>query len=276
MARRDAKLLSRIAMVSLLHSLVLCSGLAQEPALTMPPACVMSGSRILAEASKSSGEPRSVLISVDPATSERIAIPVMEPRQAIALYASGVALVENAGGRWALVAATRSVAVPLPDLAVFGLTLGQSLVSLPARWVVDRYSGPNATSFRMIDRSTRAVVLETSFVRRIELAASASSADGRFFVHVQANNLASEVFAFDGMTLNRRTASLRHDARLAAFAISLTFSPDASCLAISMEREGDPTPGTWIIDLTANALKPVWVDLGFVLAWLPTGEGAYV
>jgi len=276
MARRDAKLLSRIAMVSLLPALFYPSAMAHQVAQIDSPSCMEAGSRLLVEAPKGPSDSGSALVSVDPATSERIAIPVMEPRQAIALYASGVALVENAGGRWALVAATRSVAVPLPDLAVFGLTLGQSLVSLPARWVVDRYSGPNATSFRMIDRSTRAVVLETSFVRRIELAASASSADGRFFVHVQANNLASEVFAFDGMTLNRRTASLRHDARLAAFAISLTFSPDASCLAISMEREGDPTPGTWIIDLTANALKPVWVDLGFVLAWLPTGEGAYV
>lgn len=162
--------------------------------------------------------------------------------------------------------------MPVPGLAATGLMLGQSLASEPPRWVMQRHSTRDATSFRMIDRSTDAVVLETSFQRRIELSASASSPDGRLFVHVQANNVASEVVIVDATTLTERTISIPHDARLAAFAISLTFSPDASCLAISMEREGDPDRDTWIVDLTATSPTPEWANLGYVLAWLPIGE----
>jgi hypothetical protein len=143
---------------------------------------------------------------------------------------------------------------------------------LPApRWVVERQPSAATIVYRVIDRSTGATAAGLSFPRRIELSTSASSPDGRFFVHVQANNVASEVVIVDAGTKRQWTVLLPHDARLAAFAISLTFSPDASCLAITMEREGDPRPETWTISLSGDRIDPQRVDWGSVLAWVETG-----
>jgi len=272
MAKGDGRRQSWLFVISLVSTLAFRSGLVQTSAPMLAPACVSAESRLLVEAATAQGGSGSGLVSVDPATGVRIPILVDEPRRTVALDARGLVLVQDAAERWALITATESAALPVPDLAVTGLMLGRSLANEPPRWVAQRHSTPDGTSFRIIDRSRHTVVLETSFRRRIELAASASSADGRFFVHVQANNVASDVFIFDALTLDRRTSSIPHDARLAAFAMSLTFSPDASCLAISMEREGDPEPDTWIVDLTATSSTAERVELEYVLGWVPTSQ----
>ncbi len=172
-----------------------------------------------------------------------------------------------------LVPVTGGAAVPVPEPVAAALRVGRML-SLPApRWVVDQQPLADTIVYRVLDRSTGAIAVTLSFPRRIELATSASSPDGRFFVHVQANNVASDVVVVDAWTKRQQSGTLPHNARLAAFAMSLTFSPDASCLAISMEREGDAHPETWVIGLTtSDEIAPWRVDVGYVLAWVATDE----
>lgn len=266
MAKADLPRSTALVLIALIVALTFPDGMAQTAAPILAPACVTSESRLLVDA-------RSELESVDPATDARITIPVAQPRSVIALEASGIVLVELAAGRWSVVSAiVESGTIPLPGLATWGIRLSQPLTEPPPRWEVTRAVTASGTDYWIRDRATRDVVLETSFRRRIELSASASSPDGRVFVHLQANNVASEVFIFDAMTLVQRSISIPHDARLAAFAISLTFSPDASCLAISMEREDDPHPDTWIVDLTSSSPTPEQADLGYVLAWIALDE----
>lgn len=262
MAKGSGRLLTLIGALALIAFLAAPGGLAHRTGSIMPPPCATPGSRLLVES-------RSMLAAVDPATGVETSLPVTEPRRVVGLGSSGVALVENAADEWALVPVIGGGAVPIPDGVATALLLGSAFRSSSPRWIVERQPDPNATLVRVIDRSTRRVVLETSFPRRIELSASASSPDGRYFAHVQANNVASEVVIFDAMTRARRMVSLPHNGRLAAFAISLTFSPDASCIAISMEREGQGEAETWLVDLTARVPVPDTVDAGYVLAWLP-------
>ncbi len=260
---RDSRLSRLLLVVSLLLVLPHSSALARTPTPHLAEACLRSESRILVE-------DRSGLVSVDPVTGARTRIPVAEPRRVVALHATDLVLVEDARDRWVLVPIIGGATVRVPRLAAATLLLGQALTRPAPRWMVKRKPLADAVAYRVVDRSTDATVYSVSFERRIELAAASSSPDGRFFVHVQANNVASEVVIVDAVTRRQRTAILPHDARLAAFAISLTFSPDASCLAISMEREGDAAPQSWTLDLTGDAIAPRPVEWGSVLAWKAT------
>lgn len=265
MAKGSGRLLARIAALALIALLTVPSGLVLQAEPITPPACMMTGSRVLVEE-------RSALVSVDPVTGARTSFPVREPRRVVALGASGHALVADARDRWSLVPVTGGGVVRLAEPVVAALLLGRTATQPPPHWVVEREPMADAIAYRVVERRSGATVTAVSFPRRIELAASASSPDGRYFVHVQANNVASEVAIVDARTTRRRTATLPHDAPLAAFAISLTFSPDRSCLAISMEREGGVAPESWAIDLSSDTSAPRPVVWGSVLAWVAPGE----
>ncbi|MBA2246952.1 MAG: hypothetical protein H0W23_02400 [Chloroflexia bacterium] len=201
-----------------------------------------------------------------------MSLPVREPRRVVALGASGVVVVEDSRSRWTLVPVTGGGVVRLAEPVAAALLLGQAASRPPPRWVVEREPMADAIAYRVVERRSGATVTAVSFPRRIELAASASNPDGRYFIHVQANNVASEVAIVDARTTRRRSVTLAHDAPLAAFAISLTFNPDGSCLAISMEREGGAAPESWALDLTSDTSAPRTVDWGSVLAWVAPGE----
>ncbi len=265
MAKGSGRLLARIGALALIALLAAPSGLALQAQPVMPPACVMTGSRVLVEE-------RSALVSVDPVTGARTSLPVHEPHRVVALGASGIVLIEDSWSRWSLLAVTGGEVVRLAEPVAAALLLSRAATRPPPRWVVERELKADAIAYRVVERRSGATVTAVSFPRRIELAASASNPDGRYFIHVQANNVASEVAIVDARTTRRRSVTLPHDAPLAAFAISLTFNPDGSCLAISMEREGGAAPESWALDLTSDTSAPRPVDWGSVLAWVTPSE----
>ena len=125
------------------------------------------------------------------------------------------------------------------------------------------------TRIVITDALTGRVVLDERFARRIELAASAVSPDGRFTVYVQGNNLATEVTILDALQASVRLVRIAHDADLAPFAIGIVFSPARACAALSMERVGGPGPEAWLVDLEGGAVSRLDSSGASVVDWLP-------
>lgn len=265
MAKGKGPVRQRIGALVLIALLVAPRGLAHRTAPALQPECVTTGSRLLAVA-------RSALVSVDSATGARVSLSVQHPRRVVPLAAFGLALVQDSHDRWALVPVTGGVALPVPGPIAATLLVGRALTLPATRWIVERLPSTDAVNIRIVDRARDDTAYSVSFPRRIELAASASSADGRFFVHIQANNVASEVVIVDALARRQRTVTLPHDARVAAFAISLTFSPDTSCVAISMERADVPAPESWFVGLLTDSATIEPVDWGYVVAWPPAAK----
>lgn len=147
---------------------------------------------------------------------------------------------------------------------------GQALLAgiVPGRWRVDRSSGDEAHRIVVIHRRSGGRVFDVAFDRRIELATAVSSPSGRFTVHVQGNNVASEVTILDAQTGMSQHVRLQHDARLAAFAIGVAISPDETCAAISMERDGGDGAETWLLELGSGDVRLLPVPDAFVLGWV--------
>ncbi len=140
---------------------------------------------------------------------------------------------------------------------------------VPGRWHVERTPGDGGLRIEVIDRWSGDQVFDISFARRIELAASAVSPSGRLTVHVQANNIASELTLLDAHTGVSRRVDIRHGAQLAAFAIGVAFSPGERCVAISMERAGGGGAETWLVDPESGEVLPLPLTDIFVVAWPP-------
>lgn len=134
-------------------------------------------------------------------------------------------------------------------------------------WQVVRTSLPHAYLIELRSVETGRLELSATFDRRIELAMSVVSPSSRQVAFIQANNLASEVTLMDAESATRRTVLIRHDAPLAAYAIQAAFSPDESCLAISMERSGGSGPETWLVDLATGEVSDRIA--GDLVGWLP-------
>lgn len=138
---------------------------------------------------------------------------------------------------------------------------------VPARWHVARTSNDLEQRVTVYDRHTGEPVFNVSFARRIELATALVSPSGRFTVHVQANNIASEVTVLDAQSGTTRSLDIPHDARLAAFAIGVAFSPGDECAAISLERVGGDGAETWLLDLASGEVHELPVPDVFVIGW---------
>lgn len=161
-------------------------------------------------------------------------------------------------------------AVPLPPEIVQIVERGWKRLEgvVPPPWHVVRTSNDREQRVAVYDRQTGRTVVDVAFARRIELATAKVSSTGRFTVHVQANNIASEVTILDAQSGRARSLEIRHDARLAAFSIGVAFSPDETCAAISMERVGGNGPETWLLDLVSSEVRQVPVPDVFVVAWI--------
>jgi hypothetical protein len=138
----------------------------------------------------------------------------------------------------------------------------------PPKWTVTRVGGDRAVRVVVTARATNQVVLDESFDRRIELATVASTPDGRITLFVQANNIASEITILDAETGTVRQVRIRHSADLAAFAITIVYSPDYRCAAISMERVNGPGAESWLLDFTSGELRTILVNDVSVLDWV--------
>ena len=159
--------------------------------------------------------------------------------------------------------------VPLsPDVARI-VERGWNLLKgvVPARWHVARTSNDREQRVAVSDRQSGETVFDVAFARRIELSTAVVSSTGQFTVHVQANNIASEVTVLDAENGVSRQVELRHDERLAAFAIGVAFSPGEECAAISMERVGADGAETWLLDLASGDARPLPVPDAFVIGW---------
>ncbi|MDQ3653549.1 MAG: hypothetical protein M3457_00530 [Chloroflexota bacterium] len=160
--------------------------------------------------------------------------------------------------------------VPLnPDVARI-VERGRNLLEgvVPARWHVARTSNDLEQRVAVYDRQSGETVFDVAFALRIELSTAVASSSGRFTVHVQANNVASEVTVLDAQSSTTRSLSIPHEARLAAFAIGVAFSPNETCAAISMERVGGDGAETWLLDLESGEVRPLPVPGAFVLGWI--------
>jgi len=139
---------------------------------------------------------------------------------------------------------------------------------VPARWHVARSSNDREQRVAVYDRQSGETVFDVAFARRIELSTAVVSSSGRFTVHVQANNIASEVTILDAQSGTTRSLDIPHDAHLAAYAIDVAFSPDETCAAISMERIGGDGAETWLLDLASGDVRPLPVPDAFVIGWI--------
>ena len=144
-----------------------------------------------------------------------------------------------------------------------------SQVPWPPRWSVARTADAAGTHIVVTDPETGVVVLDARFGRRIELAASAVSADGRFTIHVQGNNIATEVTILDALTASTHRVRIAHNAGFAPVAIGIAFSPAGACAALSMERIGGPGPETWLVDLGDGSVARLESAGILVVDWLP-------
>jgi len=147
---------------------------------------------------------------------------------------------------------------------------GQALLTriVPGPWYVEWGSDDEAHRIVVTDRRTGVRVVDVSFDRRIELSTAVSSPSGRYTVHVQGNNVASEVTILDARAGTGQRVRIPHDARLAAFAIGVAIGPDETCAAISMERAGGQGAETWLLDLTSGEVQVLPVPGAFVLGWV--------
>lgn len=235
----------------------------------VPPGCEAPGSRLLAEVPANASGTISSLFSIDPESSARRRLPIEQPRTVIPLPPPGAAVVGDASGQHYLVLLPDRRATPVPEgivTAIETVRAGLEPFRFP-RWSTQRTRDETGLRLRIIDRARDRVVVDTVFRRRIEIAATAESPDGRFVIHLQANNVASELTVFDAETGIRKDLRIFHDAPLAAYALSLTFSPEASCLAVSMTRAGQ-LPEAWTVDLRQPVLTVTPLDDVFVLAWI--------
>ncbi len=250
---------------------VLLTGLGFGDAVqgAMPSRCAMPGTRILAEAPVDESGMNRSLISIDPLDVSMNRLPIHDPLAVTPVKQPGFAIIGDASGQDYLVRLPDGQTAPVPGAIATAVETTGSVASLfrSPRWVTLRTYDAAGLRLRIVDRNRNRVVVDTVFPRRIEIAATATSSDGRFVVHLQANNVASELTLFDAELGTRRELRIPHDASLAAYALSLTFSPDGSCLAVSMTREGE-RPESWLVDpwqpdLTARPIVDV-----FVLAWI--------
>ena len=139
---------------------------------------------------------------------------------------------------------------------------------MPGYWSIERIATGRGVAFYITETASAEPVMSAQFDRRIEIAAAVSTPDGRFTVHVQANNIASEVTVLDASLARRQLVTIPHNATLAAFSIGIAFSPGQSCVAISMERVGGPGAETWLVDMATGSVTTVPVPDAFVLDWV--------
>jgi hypothetical protein len=252
--------------VVLIAALVFGGSAAQA---AMPSGCAMPGTRVLADAPLDGSGSTSSLISIDPVDGRADRLPISNPRSVTMAVQPGFVIVDDAVGRHHLVRLRDGRTAPVPGVVVMAAETVRSFGELfhPARWDVLRTYDEVGLRLRIVDRDRTQVVFDAMFPRRIEIAATAVSPSGRFVVHVQANNVASELTLFDAGNASRRDLRIPHDAPLAAYAMTLTFSPDGACLAISMARE-DQLSESWLIDLRQPKLAARPIGDVFVLAWV--------
>lgn len=265
--------MSRVATLALLAALALGDGTAQG---AMPSGCAMPGTRILAEAAGDESEMHRSLVSIDPLDFSANRLPIQDPRTVTPLPRPGFVIAGDAAGRDHLVRLADGRTAPVPGAIATAVETTDSLLFLfrSPRWVTQGAYDAAGLRLRIVDRNRDRAVVDTVFPRRIEIAATATSADGRSVVHLQANNVASELTLFDAERETRSHIRIPHDASLAAYALSLTFSPDGSCLAVSMTRDG-PLPESWMVDLSQPVLTATPSGNVFVLAWVdvPNASG---
>lgn len=185
---------------------------------------------------------------------------------------SGTSLIVEHETRAALVdIAMPSAMVIPPEPGILRLAgkVQQALDGLgPARWRVVRTADDRAQTIEVRDTGDGSLIFERSFTHRIELAASAVSPSSRFMIHLQANNVASEVTILDAYTGVTRVVAISHNADLAAYAIGIVFSPDDQCAAISMERAGAAGAETWLLDLRSGAVAQLSIPDIFAIVWI--------
>lgn len=138
---------------------------------------------------------------------------------------------------------------------------------VPAPWHVEWTSNETGHRIAVYGRQTGDNVFDITFARRIELSTVAVSSTGRLTIHVQANNIASEVTILDAQSGAARRFGIPHDARLAAYAIGVAFNANETCAAISMERAGGNGAETWLLDFDSGDVRPLPVPDVFVLGW---------
>lgn len=275
MARRERPFISgnrgHGVFAALIAALLLCPCVASS---AVPLGCQALGSRLVAEVPANQSGTISSLFSIDPGSGSRQRLPIERPRTVIPLPPTGAMVVGDASGQHHLVPLPHGRAIPVPGVIVTAIeTVRAGLKSFRSpRWVAQRTQDEIGLRLRITDRTRDRVVVDAVFPRRIEIAATAESPDGRFVVHLQANNVASELTVFDAGTGIRKELRLPHDAPLAAYAMSLTFSPDASCLAVSMTRAGH-LPEAWTVDLQQPVLTARPLGDVFVLAWVAIAPG---
>ena len=163
-----------------------------------------------------------------------------------------------------------SMDIPLdPDLVRISTRVQRVLYGFgPARWRVVRIANEREFTIEVIDTRDQTVILMESYSRRIELSASAVSPSSRFTIHLQANNVASEVTILDARDGVTRLVTIPHDADLAAYALGIVYSPDERCAAISMERAIGDGAETWLVDLESGRTLPLSVPDIFALNWV--------
>lgn len=141
--------------------------------------------------------------------------------------------------------------------------------AVPEPWRVVRSSDASHQRIEVYDRESGVQVFDIAFQRRIELSTAVVSPSGRFTVHVQANNVASEITVLDAVRGLRWRRDIPHNARLAAYAMGVAFSPNGACAAISMERaDGVDGPETWLLDLESGTDSGLPIRDAFVLGWV--------
>jgi hypothetical protein len=140
----------------------------------------------------------------------------------------------------------------------------------PSRWRVERAASDQAVSIRIVDTFAGEVVVQASFAKRIELAASAVVPGGGYALYLQGNNVASELTILDARLGTTRSVLLPHDADLAPYAITFAFSPSLDCVAISLERVFGHGPETWLVDLATGTIRLVNLSGLTVERWVRT------
>lgn len=163
-----------------------------------------------------------------------------------------------------------AVAVPLdPDLIRLSASVQQSLDGLGRKqWHVVRTADERGLRIDVRNTGDGSLIFDRSFNRRIELSASAVSPSNRFTIHLQANNVASEMTIFDARDGVTQLVTIPHDADLSAYALGIVFGPDEQCAAISMERAGSDGAETWFVDLEPGRQSLLPLPDIFALDWV--------
>lgn len=257
--------IARVVVVALL-TVLLFGNVAEGGAFS---GCAMPGTRLLAESPANASERGGSLVAIDPGDGGVTLLPVDDPLTVTPVMSSGFAIVGTASGQDHLVRLETGWTVPIAGSVAVAVTTTRSLVSAfrSPRWTTLRTRDAAGLRIRVRDRERHRIVIDATFPRRIEIAATATSADGRTLAYLQANNVASELTLFDAAVGTRRDLTIPHDAVFAAYAVTLVFSPDGTCLAVSMDRYGRP-PGSWTID--PRRPDPAATPIGdiFVLGWI--------